>query len=1142
MARLRRPVTVLVAAAAALFPYAGSLPSASAAPAAGGSSGGSVSPSPSSSAAPSGASTRPSPATPSTPAATRPSAATPSAPAATRSTPAATPSGPAGPTKQVAYHGVSVQVPADWPVVDLDRDPTACVRFDVQAVYLGEPGEQQDCPAHAVGRADTVWLRDSDAASAQVPMARAHATRLGALPAQVQTQDLTQTTEAELPGRGVSIQTTWADTATAAAASHGKGRVDRVLETAQPTNAKDTTAPRNPEFHARAEAPARPLPPKSAGATNAPGVLGNGAVAATNAAASFMPAGTSGGTVARGMGFDACAAPSASTMQAWLKSPYRSVGIYIGGSMRACGDGNLSASWVNQVTGMGWGLIPIYVGRQAPCVQQGGLAHISTNPSTAAAQGQASADDAVQMAQKFGLGRGAPIYYDMEMYSTNNSTCSQAVMTFLSAWSARLHGYGYRSGAYGGDSSLMRDLNSRVGTSGFTLPDDLWSANWNGLQTTYSPDLPDSRWSRHQRLHQYASGSERWGGITLSIDANYLDGHVAGPARPPSYGTRTYGPGSREFRFTGNMSYWRPNATSGVTGMAYWTHPSASSTEANGATWSPSLGSGLYRVQVNVPSSYANAPNVKYTVTHATGTTTTYVDQSAVGGWVTLGSFYDRPGHPLSLHASDNGSTKTSTYIGIDAARFQLLATAPSAPGGVSGKAGDGQATVSWNAASPNGRTVDRYQVQASPGGASVSTSGSARQATLTGLTNGTAYSFRVRAHNAVGWSAWSAWSSTVTPAGLGHFTAVTPVRIVDTRRGMPANSRSTALGAHASMTIRVAGVSGSPVPRSATTAALNVTVTRPGTSGGVYVGDASDGTDTISFTRGLTLAHGLVTRLRSNGTLTVVNHSGSTVQVIVDVRGYATPASSGNYHPVTPTRLTRPSGTTSNPTVKSLGAYRSVKVRVAGVAGSPVPKGVRAVALNVTAGNPGRGGYLRVSDDGAGESALNFRKGVNVANFVLSKVASDGTVTIANRSGGRMNLYVDVEGYVTGSNTGDGWMPTSKQVVFNTMTGTSANPRSTAIPAWGRVTVNVAGARGTGVPGSASSVALNVRVNQAPYGGWLYVGPVDGTGTSTLNFPRGASQTNFLVSRVNSNGDVVIANHSRRAINVSLDALGYAR
>ena len=61
-------------------------------------------------------------------------------------------------TQTVSYHGYEVTVPASWPVIDLSTDPTACVRFDRQAVYLGRSTAQADCPAHLVGRSSGLVL------------------------------------------------------------------------------------------------------------------------------------------------------------------------------------------------------------------------------------------------------------------------------------------------------------------------------------------------------------------------------------------------------------------------------------------------------------------------------------------------------------------------------------------------------------------------------------------------------------------------------------------------------------------------------------------------------------------------------------------------------------------------------------------------------------------------------------------------------------------------------------------------------------------------------------------------------------------------------------------------------------------------
>jgi hypothetical protein len=60
------------------------------------------------------------------------------------------------PVKAVRFGGYTIDVPANWPVYWLDSNPTTCVRFDRNAVYLGRPGPDQVCPAHLVGRASAL--------------------------------------------------------------------------------------------------------------------------------------------------------------------------------------------------------------------------------------------------------------------------------------------------------------------------------------------------------------------------------------------------------------------------------------------------------------------------------------------------------------------------------------------------------------------------------------------------------------------------------------------------------------------------------------------------------------------------------------------------------------------------------------------------------------------------------------------------------------------------------------------------------------------------------------------------------------------------------------------------------------------------
>ena len=90
--------------------------------------------------------------------------------------------------------------------------------------------------------------------------------------------------------------------------------------------------------------------------------------------------------------------------------------------------------------------------------------------------------------------------------------------------------------------------------------------------------------------------------------------------------------------------------------------------------------------------------------------------------------------------------------------------TVPAPPVSVSAVPGDAEATVSWTAAGEGGSPITSYLVTSSPDGMTCPTTG-ATSCTVSGLTNGTAYTFTVTATNTVGTSDPSAPSAAVTPA-----------------------------------------------------------------------------------------------------------------------------------------------------------------------------------------------------------------------------------------------------------------------------------------------------------------------------------------------------------------------------------------
>ncbi|MFD8610856.1 glycoside hydrolase domain-containing protein [Streptomyces sp. NPDC059631] len=355
---------------------------------------------------------------------------TDASPAASRTAPPAVPrSVPPTAYRTVAYRGHTFTVPADWQVVDLTADPAACVRFDRHAVYLGTPGERQDCPARATGRTESLWVRPATAERAAVTENRT-----------------ARLFHATASAEGIAVTAPYRE---------DRAVVEEVLRSAG-----------LPVSAARTE-------------------TGDGG-------AQSVPALPADATVYRGRGFDTCAAPGQKAMDAWrASSPYGAVGVYIGGVNRACAQPDLTDTWVRTQYTSGWRLLPLYVGPQ-PSAGAGSCADDCAAITDPASQGRAAAEDAVVQAGALGLGPGSVLYNDLEQY-TPGAALTARVLGYLEAWTLRLHELGYRSGAYGSVSSLVADLvgnaarttlpdvihfahwNDEAVTTDAALPAGLWS-------------------------------------------------------------------------------------------------------------------------------------------------------------------------------------------------------------------------------------------------------------------------------------------------------------------------------------------------------------------------------------------------------------------------------------------------------------------------------------------------------------------------------------------------------------------------------------------------------------------------------------------------------------------------------------------
>ena len=393
--------------------------------------------------------------------------------------------------------------------------------------------------------------------------------------------------------------------------------------------------------------------------------------------------------------------------------------------------------------------------------------------------------------------------------------------------------------------------------------------------------------------------------------------------------------------------------------------------------------------------------------------------------------------------------------------------------------------------------------------------------------------------------AAAAAAPAAATDAGPGSFHVLPPTRLLDTRTGLGATK--AAIPANASITLQVTGHGGIPTTGAAA-ATLNLAVTgatRTGYLTAYPTGTPRPTASTLNFTAGTTIANLTVTKLGTNGRITLHNASPGTIHLVADTAGYhlaGDPTTAGAFAALPPTRLldTR---TGLGATKAAIPANASITLQVTGHGGIPTT-GAAAATLNLAVTGATRTGYLTAYPTGTPRptaSTLNFTAGTTIANLTVTKLGTNGRITLHNASPGTIHLVADTAGYhLAGDPTTAGAfaaLPPTR--LLDTRTGLGAT--KAAIPANASITLQVTGHGGIPTTGAAAAT-LNLAVTGATRTGYLTAYP---TGTprptaSTLNFTAGTTIANLTVTKLGTNGRITLHNASPGTIHLVADTAGY--
>ncbi len=223
--------------------------------------------------------------------------------------------------------------------------------------------------------------------------------------------------------------------------------------------------------------------------------------------------------------------------------------------------------------------------------------------------------------------------------------------------------------------------------------------------------------------------------------------------------------------------------------------------------------------------------------------------------------------------------------------------------------------------------------------------------------------------------------------------------------------------------------------------------------------------------------------------------------------------------------------------------AHAAVNLTVAGL--DSVPKGAKAVALEVTATDTSASGYLSVYPAGTSKpavSSLDWTKGETLTNLVIVPVGSNDQVSLYDYTGSA-DIVVDLEGYFAPEPSGDtsgSYVPLKPAGIADTRPG-SGYPRAGAtLHAGETLQVQVTGAGGVPSAGVACAL-LDLTVTDTTAASHLTVWPTGQARlpVSDLTWVKGDTVANQVIVPVGSTGRILLYNSAGDA-DVAVDVDGY--